>query len=167
MVLAAYLARLQTTGTMARLCPNGLGDENAAAVWLQAGNETKALNAANASEKPLVLARTQLEIIERRLSAGDMEGARSLARTAAADSAFLTTANMFERSAAARGRVRLIHQLTRLGEVKEAERLAATYPGPGWRGFAYSIIVATMNRNRAVPNWGGPFLDLTNVPTDQ
>ncbi|WP_192930003.1 hypothetical protein [Sphingomonas sp. NIC1] len=166
-VLAAYLARLQTTGAMARLCPNGLGAENAAAVWLKAGNDAKALNSAAASEKPLVLARTQSEIIARRLSAGDMKGARSLARTAAADPASLTSGSVFERAGAARMRVRLIHQLARLGEVREAEHLAAAYPGPGWRGFAYSVIVATTNRERAVPNWGGPFLDLTDVPADR
>lgn len=166
-MLAAYLARLQTTGAMARLCPNGLGAENAAAVWFKAGNDAKALDSAAAAKKPLVLARTQSEITERRLSAGDVEGARSLARTAAAAPASLTAGSVFERASAARVRVRLIHQLTRSGEVREAEHLAAAYPGPGWRGFAYSVIVATTNRERAVPNWGGPFLDLTDVPADR
>lgn len=166
-MLAACLARLQTTGAMARLCPIGLGAENAAVVWLKAGNDAKALNPAAASEKPLVLARTQSEIVERRLSAGDMEGARSLARTAAADPVSLTAGSVVERAGAARMRVRLVHQLARLGELREAEQLAAAYPRAGLARFRLFDHRCNDEPRAGGPNWGGPFLDLTDVPADR
>lgn len=166
-IMATYLARLDQTGTLKRLCPNGLGSEIAANVWLEAGDEAKALKAAAAVGNPLTASRTRLDVIERRLSAGDLEGARSAARATIANLPSLTAGNSFDRVAAARARARLIHQLVRMGETPEAERLAKTYSGPGWRGFAYSVIVATAERDRAGANWGGPFLDLNDVPADR
>ena len=165
-VVATYMARLEASGSLARLCPNGLGEEIAADVWLQAGDDAKALDAATRTGKPQVLGKTRLAIIERRLGSGDVAGARSLLETAAAAVPALDVGDQFARAAAARQRIQLIHLLTKIGEVKMAERLAAAYPGPGWRGLAYSVIVATMNRERAGPNWAGPFLDLQEVPAD-
>lgn len=165
--VAAYMERLQTSGSWKRLCPNGVGDEIATEVWLKAGNEAKALEAAAASRKPLVLARTRFAVVERRLRAGDTSSARSVALASAATPVPLDSGTVFDRSGAAGSRVRLIYQLAKVGEAAEAERLASAYPGAGWRGFAYSVIVATTNRERAGPDWGGPFLDLQEVPADQ
>lgn len=165
-VVATYMARLESSGSLARLCPNGLGEEIAAEVWLQAGDDAKALAAATKTGSLLVLAKTRLAIVERRLGSGDMASARSLLQTAAAAAPALDVGDQFARAAAARQRIQLIHLLAKVGEAEMAERLAAAYPGPGWRGFAYSVIVATMNRERAGPTWAGPFLDLQEVPAD-
>lgn len=137
-----------------------------AETWLDAGNEAKALQAATASDKPVVLAKTRVAVADRRLNAGDAAGAKAITTLTADSLPSLTSGSPMERSAAARLRVRLIYQLAQLGGVATAERLASGYPGPGWRGFAYSVIVATVNRARAVPNWGGPFLDLQEVAAD-
>ncbi|MGB3942271.1 MAG: hypothetical protein WBK96_12330 [Candidatus Manganitrophaceae bacterium] len=165
-VVSAYLDRLQSTGTWARLCPNGMDQELVAEAWLSAGNEGKALQAATASGKPVVLAKIRVAVADRRLDAGDAAGAEAITTVIADDLPSLTSGSPIERSVAARLRVRLIYQFAQLGEVATAERLASGYPGPGWRGFAYSVIVATVNRARAIPNWGGPFLDLQEVAAD-
>lgn len=165
-VVAAYLDRLQATGTWARLCPNGMDQELVAEAWLNAGNEAKALEAATASGKPVVLAKTRIGVADRRLRAGDVAGTKVIADAAANSLPSLTSGTPVERSIAARLRVQLIHQLALLGEVARAEGLASGYPGPGWRGFAYSVIIATVNRARAGPAWAGPFLDLQEVAAD-
>lgn len=166
-VVAAYLSRLYASGAVERLCPSGLSDEIAADAWLKAGDEGKALDAANASGDPRTLGRIRLEVVRRRLSSGDLAGARLMARAAAAEAPALTAGTIYQRAATAAERVHLIHLLARVGETQEAQRLAAAYPGPGWRGFAYSVIVATMNSDRAGPSWAGPLLDLQEVPPDQ
>lgn len=165
-VVATYMARLQASGSLARLCPKGLGDEIAADVWLKAGEDAKAVDAATRSGKPLVLAKIRLAVIERRVGSGDIAGARSMLQATAAALPALDAGNQFDRVAAARQRIRLIHFLAKTGDGEEAEQLASSYPGPGWRGFAYSVIVATTSRERAGPDWGGPFLDLQEVPAD-
>lgn len=166
-VVATYLARLQASGSLMRLCPKGLGDEIAADVWLKAGDDAKALDAATRSGKSLVLAKTRLAIIERHIESGDITDARSMLRVAAAALPALDAGNQFDRAAVARQRIRLIHLLAKTGDGEGAEQLASSYPGPGWRGFAYSVIVATTNRERAGPDWGGPFLDLQEVPAER
>ncbi|GAA3720319.1 hypothetical protein GCM10022268_30750 [Sphingomonas cynarae] len=163
--VAAYITRLQASGSLARLCPKGLGDEIAADVWLHAGEDGKAIDAATRSGNPLVLGKTRLSIIERRMQAGDAAGTRSTLQTAAAAVPALDTGNLSDRNAAARQRLQLIHFLAKVGDTENAERLATGYPGPAWRSFAYSVIVATINRDRAGPNWGGPFLDIQEVST--
>ncbi len=165
-VIAAYMAHLQESGLLDRLCPRGLDDELAAMVWLKAGDVAKALEAAAATGKPLVLASTRVEAVERRLRSGDVLGARSILQAAAAAPASLDAVKPFERVAAARVRVRLIHLLAKVGEVRTAERLASSFPGPGWRSLAYSVIFATVNRDHAGPGWSGPNLDLQEVPAD-
>lgn len=165
-VMSAYLDRLQSTGTWARLCPNGMDQELVADAWLNAGNEAEALQAAIASGNGAVLMKTRVAVADRRLGAGDAAGAKAIATVTADGLPSLASGSPMERSVAAGLRIRLIHQLAQLGEVATAERLASGYPGPGWRGFAYSVIVATVNRARAVPNWSGPFLDLQEVAAD-
>lgn len=165
-VVSAYLNRLQSTGTWTRLCPNGVDQELVAEAWLNAGNEAKTLEAATASGKPVVLAKTRIAVADRRLQAGDAAGAKAITAATADSLPSLTSGPPMERSVAARLRVQLVHQLAQLGEGAAAERLASGYPGPGWRGFAYSVIVATVNRARAGPAWGGPFLDLQEVAAD-
>lgn len=163
-VVGAYFDRLQATGIWSRLCPRGLSNELAAGVWLKAGREVKALEAASASGNPILLARTRATVAERRLEHGDTAGANDVILSAAATPPPLDRGNEFERAAAAASRIRLIHQLIQVGETATAERLAAAYPGPGWRGFAYSVIAATIGRDRAGATWAGPFLDLQEVP---
>ena len=164
--VAAYMARLQASGSLARLCPKGLGDEIAADVWLQAGEDGKALDAATRSGNSRVLARTRLSIIERRMGSGDTASARAMLQTAAAAAPALDIGDQSDRDATARQRLQLIHLLAKAGDAEAAERLANSYLGPGWRGFAYSVIVATVNRERAGPSWGGPFLNLQEVPAE-
>lgn len=165
-IVAAYLDRLQTTGIWKRLCPNGVDKELAAEVWLGAGNEEKALEEASASGKPIVLAKIRVGVVERRLSAGDAAGAKTMIDAAAADLPSISTGTPLDRLIAARLRIQLIHQLVRAGDAATAERLADRYPGPGWRGFAYSVIVDTTNRKRAGPEWDGPLIDLQEVAAD-
>lgn len=107
-VVATYMARLESSGSLARLCPNGLGEEIAAEVWLQAGDDAKALAAATKTGSLLVLAKTRLAIVERRLGSGDMASARSLLQTAAAAAPALDVGDQFARAAAARQRIQLI-----------------------------------------------------------
>ncbi len=164
--VAAYVSRLQASGSLARLCPNGLDDELAADMWLKAGAESRALEAASRSGKPLVLLKARLSIVERRMDLGDQAGARSMLQTATAAAIASGSGNEPDRAATIRERLRLIHLLARIGDVDAAERLASTYPGPGWRGFAYSVIFATTHRGQAGPNWGGPFLDLQEVSAE-
>lgn len=163
--LIAYMGRLRGTGLLSRLCPKGLDDDLAVDVWFAVGDEQKALEVATQAGKPLLLARTRLAVAERRRGAGDVQGARAMLREAAAVSA-PAVADQGERGAAARQRMEMIHPLAGLGDVSEAERLAAGYPGPGWRGLAYSVIVATTNREKIPPNWVGPVVDLSEVPPD-
>lgn len=166
-VVAAYMARLQASRSLARLCPNGLGDEIAAKVWLTAGDDDRALDAVTRSGKPLIITATRLAIIERRTASGDIRRARSMAQATATALPPLDAGDEFERVAAANQRIRLIHLLAETGDLQQAKRLASGYPGPGWRGFAYSVIVATINRSRAGANWAGPFLDLHEVAADR
>ncbi len=142
-----------------------MGDEIAADVWLKAGDDTKALNAATLLGKSLVLAKIRLAITERRMESGDITGAKSMLQAMAATLPALNAGNQFDRITA-RQRIRLIHLFAKAGDVKPAEQLASSYPGPGWRGFAYSVIVATTNREHSGPDSGGPFLDLQEVSAE-
>ncbi len=164
-IVASYIARLQSSGSVMRLCPKGVDDEIAANVWLKAGDDAKALEAAIRSRNPRVVMSIRLAIVERRLESGDIADARVMLHSAVAALTVLDTGNRARQVSAVLS-IQLIHLLVRAGNVREAQRLATAYPGPGWRGFAYSVIVATMDRGKAVPNWGGPFLELPEVPAD-
>lgn len=165
-VVAAYMTRLTTSGILARLCPKGLSSEIAAEAWLNAGNDDKALEAASRLGDPLVLGKTRLAVIQRRMTTGDASGAGSLLRMMADAPPPLDRGDPFEQVRAARQRIQLIHLLTKAGNIEDAERLASAYAGPGWRAFAWSVIVGTKGRDRAGPNWAGPSLDLQDVPAD-
>lgn len=165
-IVAAYMTRLTMSGALAHLCPKGLGSELAAEAWLSAGNDDKALEAASRSSDPLVLGKTRLAVIQRRMGAGDASGTVSLLRVMADAPPPLDRGNPFERVHAARQRIQLIHLLTKAGITGDAERLASAYAGPGWRAFAWSVIVGTKDRDRAGQNWAGPSLDLQDVSAD-
>ncbi len=143
-----------------------MSSEIAAEAWSNAGNDDKALEAASRSGDPLVLGKTRLAVIERRMTTGDASGAGSLLRMMASAPPPLDRGDPFERVHAARQRIQLIHLLTKAGNIGDAERLASAYAGPGWRAFAWSVIVGTKDRDRAGPNWAGPSLDLQDVPAD-
>lgn len=164
--VGAYLDRLTETGTLSRLCPRGVHPEHATDMWLRAGREAKALEVAAASGDPALLGTIRRSVADRRLGRGDVAGARAVILSAAAVPPPLDAGDTFRRQAAAGARIILIHQLARIGDVSAAERLAAAYPGPGWRGFARSVIVATTGRERAGPRWAGPSLHLSNVPPE-
>src|SRR3546814_17798192 len=76
------------------------------------------------------------------------------------------TNGQFVTAAVARRGRRLIYLLAGAGNVREAEQLASSYRGPGWRGFAYSVIVATTDRKRIGFDSGGPSLDLQEISVE-
>lgn len=163
----AYLQRLREAGTPARLCPNGLPDDVAVQFWLLAGQEDQALGVATASGDAEFIATTRLEVIDRLLRRGDAVRAKPLLLRAAQTPLSLDHVNPNRRIAAANRHIELIHGLMRVGEPAKAERLAREFPGPGWRGFAYSVIAATKLLGPEGLTRGGPSsLSLHEVPAE-
>ena len=163
----AYLQRLREAGTPARLCPNGLPDDVAVQFWLLAGQEDQALGVATASGDAEFIATTRLEVIDRLLRRGDIAHAKALLLLAAKTPLLLDNSNPNLRVAAANRQIALVHGLMRVGEPAEAERLAREFPGPGWRGFAYSVIAATKLLGPEGLRRGGPSsLSLQEVPAE-
>lgn len=162
-----YLQRLREAGTPARLCPNGLPDDVAVQSWLLAGQEDQALGVATASGDAELIATTRLEVIDRLLRRGDADRAKALLLGAAQTPLSLDHVNPNRRIAAANRHIELIHGLMRVGEPAKAEHLAKEFPGPGWRGFAYSVIAATKLLGPEGLTRGGPSsLSLHEVPAE-
>lgn len=162
-----YLQRLRDAGISERLCPNGLPDDEAVQSWLLAGQEDQALGVASASGDAELIATTRLDIINRLLGRGDVARAKELLLRTAKTPLLLDNSNPNLRVAAANRHIELIHGLMRVGEPAEAERLAREFPGPGWRGFAYSVIASTKLLGPEGLRRGGPSsFSLQEVPAE-
>lgn len=162
-----YLQRLRDGGISERLCPNGLPDDEAVQSWLLAGQEDQALGVATASGDAELIATTRLDIINRLLGRGDLPRAKELFLLTAKTPLLLDNSNPNLRVAAANRHIKLIHGLMRVGEPAEATRLARQFPGPGWRGFAYSVIAATRLHGPEGLRRGGPSsFSLQEVPAE-
>jgi len=150
-VIADYLDHLRAGGIWDRLCPNGVGPDIAAAA---------------ATGIPIRLARMRAEVADRQLRAGKPESARPLVLAGLAAAPQIDAGTAMDRTIAARLRIRILNQLVQIGEAGKAERLAASFPGPGWRGFAYSVMAAA--KGRLAGRKAAVFVDdIGDVPVDR
>lgn len=154
-LLARFLDRLPASPEFRRLCPKGLSKALEADLEIRAGRPNRGLIAAagvaNVSDK----VQLQADAADNLVKAGRRDEARSLLVTAAEQFTMPVTD-----TASANLRLRLIHQLARVGERVRAEQLASGFPRLGTRAVAWSVIVGELDKRKAVDGWGGPEVTL-------
>lgn len=161
--LARFLDRLPSSDSFHRICPNGLPHEMAANLEFKAGRLERALATAERTGDPGFAAAMRNNVAEEWLRRGEIDKVRPLILRAAERLPPFGSEDGLALRGAARARMDIIHDLARIGELERAKQLAMSFPGPGWRGVALSVIVGTAARDWAGPRWGGPETELTEV----
>lgn len=161
--LADFLDRFLGSTEEKRLCPRGVDPEMLAELEVRALRPEQAIVAAGRSTDAGFAAGIRNRVAREWLQRGEIERARPLILALAAELPSLAGSQPMQFRPAARARIETIVALVAIGEVARAVEVARAFPGPGWRGFALSVIVGADTRSSAPSRWAGPFTDLGEV----